>query len=39
MENNENLTRSYIKKNLQNTLNKTLLKEFKTSNSHNFRNY
>ena len=38
MENNENLTRSYIKKNFQNTLNKTLPKEFKTSNSHNFNN-
>ena len=38
MENNENLTRSYIKKNLQNTLNKTLPKDFKTSNSHNFNN-
>ena len=32
----ENLTRSYIQKNFSNTLNKTLPKEFKTSNSHNF---
>ena len=35
MENNENLTRSYIK-NFSNTLNHTLPKDYKTSNSYNF---